>query len=309
MNSPKNRYILLTTLLALILTLHPLPARTEEAALDIALDDISPSLVIISCEVDGEEQSGNGVIVEMDGKPYLLTNQHIILGAAKLRFITATGGRLAPKRIELSSDRDLARLALDEGSSLLSSPQANMDTPIVIIAGVNGQGLKKEQGKIIGVGGSKIEISAQFESSSNGAPVLNANKEVVGIASYSRESSFHAMKTGTRFEDSTRHFCYRINNCIWEPVNWKTYNRKYGTAFRKHQEFSERILSLLKDREHFTSKKANKLAGDCRTHARQLRLLIDQRDLTSFLQSEFENQAELFEYAAQFFHRQATQTN
>ena len=176
-----------------------------------------------------------------------------------------------------------------------------MPPPIAVLTGGNGQKQKFEHGKIIGVGGAKIEISAQFDETSNGAPAFNAKTEVIGIASYSRESSRHAMKKGTRFDESTRHFCYRIGKDGWKPVNWKTYNRKFGKAYLKHKTFADRIIAILKDPENFnaSSREAAELAAACSTHTRQLKLLTDERELTEFLLNEFEEQIELFEYAGE----------
>jgi len=278
-------------------------AESSPEPIGFSHDEIAQNLVLISYKADGQDKTGNGVIVQMEGKPYLLTNLHIVLGAEEIRFITASGKRLAPQRIELSSSRDLVRLALEADSGLPLSTRVKMNTPIAVFTGGNGKEQKLEHGKIIGVGGEKIEISAEFDESNNGAPALNAEKEVVGIATYSRESAHHAMKTGTRFDKNTRHFCCRVGKDDWIPVNWKTYNRKYGTEYRKHETFCTKIIDILTDSENFTAsaKKAKELAAECRTHARQLRLLSEQRDLTDFLLADFEEKAELLEYASGLF--------
>lgn len=276
---------------------------TTEATVDYALDEVASSLVQISYRINGKKVSGNGVIVQMDSKTYLLTNQHILLGAEKISFITLSGERLAPRSVELSVSRDLARLALEKGPGLSLSPLAGMNTPVALFTGGNGEKQKVEHGKIIGVGGGKIEISASFGDAGNGAPALNANKEVVGIATYSQKSSKSAMKLGTRFEEAERHFCCRIGKNDWKKVNWKTYNKKYGKAFQKHKAFYTEIIAIFKDKKSFnaSAKRANELATQCRIHARQLRMLTKQRDLTDFLLNEFEDQAELFEYAEDLF--------
>lgn len=266
-------------------------------------EDVTPSIVLISYQVDGEAKCGNGVIVEMDGKPYLLTNQHILLGAEALRFMTASGDRLSPRSVELSATQDLARLALNEGSSLPLSDQTPMNMPIAIFTGGNGQEQMFHPGKIIGVGGSKIEISAEFDESSNGTPVLNEKTEVVGIATYSRESRRSAMKKGTRFDESTRHFCCRIGKGAWIPVNWKSYNQAYGKAYLEHKMFADQIIAIFNDSKKplKSAGQARKLAAQCSLHARQIKVLTKKGDLTGFLMSEFEDQIELFEYAEELF--------
>lgn len=294
----------LPTLVATLFIAQAYGADSAEDRVEFSCDDIASSLVLISYQVNEKAQRANGVIIQMEGKPYLLTNLHILLGTEKVSFTTASGERLSPRSIELSRTRDLVRLALgEENQGLPFSTGAKMNTPIAIFTGGNGKGQTVEHGKIIGIGGGKLEVSAKFDDSGNGAPALNAKKEVVGITTYSREFSSHAMKSGTRFDKKVRHFCHRIGKDDWVAVNWKSYNRKYGTKYRKHDLFCDQILAILKDRKNFkgSKKRAGEFATECRTHARQLQLLSEQRDLTEFLRSEFEENIELLEYAEGLF--------
>ena len=294
------KHIALPVMIATLLLPQSYGEDSPTESIDFSSNEIASNLVLISYQVNGKKKSGNGVIIQMEDKPYLLTNQHIILGAERIRFTTASGECLAPRQVELSNSRDLVRLSLgDDSQGLPFSSKVKMNTPIAIFTGGNGKEQKVEHGKIIGIGGGKLEISAEFDDSSNGAPALNAEKEVVGITTYSREFSHHAMKSGTRFDKNTRHFCCRIGKDDWIAVNWKTYNRKYGKEYRKHDAFCSQIIDILKDRGNFnaTAKRARELATECRTHARQLQLLSEQRDLTNFLLNDFEEKVELLEYA------------
>ena len=294
------KHIALPVMIATLLLPQSHGADSPVETVDFSSEEIASNLVLVSYQIGDRKKSGNGVIIQMEGKPYLLTNQHIILGAEKIRFTTASGERLAPRQVELSNSRDLVRLALGDGSQGLPfSGKAKMNTPIAIFTGGDGKEQKVEHGKIIGIGGGKLEVSAEFDDSSNGAPALNAKKEVVGITTYSREFSKHAMKSGTRFDNKTRHFCCRIGKGDWVAVNWKTYNRKYGKEYRKHEAFCSQIIDILKNRDNFnqSAKQARELATECRTHARQLQLLSEQRDLTDFLLNDFEEKVELLEYA------------
>ena len=112
------------------------------------------------------------------------------------------------------------------------------------------------------------------------------------------------MKSGTRFDKDTRHFCCRLDKTSWTKVNWKSYNKKYGDKYQKHKIFSDKIIGILTASEDFNAsvKRASELATECRTHARQLRMLCEQRDLTDFLLNEFEEQAELLEYVEELLH-------
>lgn len=282
------------------------PVHGEDANEDpisYSHEDVAPNLVLISYRINRVQKQGNGVIALMEGKPYLLTNLHIVLGAENLSFITTDGRRLSPKKIELSNGRDLVRLALDEeGLGLPVSTQPKMNMPIAVFTAGNGEEHHVEHGTIIGVGSSKIEISAMFDDSNNGAPALNTKQEIVGIATYSREFRKHAMKSGTRFETDKRHFCSRMGRDDWRPVNWKSFNRSVGKAYRKHEAFCNRIMDIFKDEEYNASaSEAEKLSALCRMHVRELEIVCERRDLTDFLMSDFEDKLALLEFADGYF--------
>lgn len=291
-------------------------ARSQEEstnALDsISLSEIAPCLVLIEYELNGETKRASGVIVQMGEKSYILTNQHTLLGAERLRFMTDSGKRLSPVKVELSSNRDLVRLALkDAPKGLNCSSAVKMNMPVALCAAVEGEGRKTEKGKIIGVGGIRFEISGSIGEESFGAPILDTNRQVVGIASYNRESMKSAMKIGTRFEDATRNFCYRISPKGWKAVNWRSYNRRFGKAYQEHKAFADEVIQTLKNREenHISSSRASELSSACRTHARQIELLTEQRDISGFLRSEFIELTEIFEFADKWFSTYAKSLN
>ena len=283
--------------------LHPVygEEKSQPTAMEIPHEEILPYLVLISYHVDGRKESGHGVIIQMEDKPYLLTNQHILLGAERISFLSADGERLSPRSIELSNSRDLARLALPEsvGPGLTLSTQVKMNMPIAVYFRGGGGSPKIEEGRVIGVGSGAFEISAEFERSGNGAPVLNPDKEVIGVTTYSRESSFSIFKTGSRFQESTRYFCSRFDKNDWRRVNWKSFNSKFGRTYREHDLFYDELMDIFDKWKspHESAEKAAHLAGECRTHARQLRKLSEQKGLTEFLLNDFESKAALFESA------------
>jgi len=194
-----------------------------------------------------ERGSGSGFIASMDGKTYLFTNQHIILGAEKISFTTVSGEKLRPRKVELSNTRDIVRLLLsDEAEGFGITDEMPMDSPVGVFGGSETDGSSTGfYGTVTGVGAEIVEVSSEFVSENSGSPVLNISQEVLGIASYVRESNTHAMKEGTKFEDRTRRFCYRLTGNQWKPVNWKKYNDKYGKFYRQHAMFTDGVIELL----------------------------------------------------------------
>ena len=213
-----------------------------DAQLGFTLEEISDKLV----EIKHEWGTGNGFIAKMDGKIYLFTSQHILLGAQKASFTTFTGRPLRPRLVELAGNRDIARLLLaEEAQGFAITDDMPMGSPV----GVFGKGAARTAaaglyGSVTGVGADIVEVSADFLTENAGSPVLNARQEVIGIASYVRESDPHAMKEGTKFEDRTRRFCYRLTGIQWQSVNWRKYNDKFGTLYRQNTLFLDGIIDL-----------------------------------------------------------------
>lgn len=226
-----------------------LDEKNEQSALiqaqfDYSFDDISDKLVAIK----HEKGLGHGFTATMDGKIYLFTNQHIILGADKLSFSTVSGEKLRPRRVELSTSRDIARLLLsDETKGFEITRDMPMDSAVGLFgcSETDDEITTELYGTVTGVGAEIVEVSAEFTTENSGSPILNLHQEVLGIASYVRKSNRHAMKEGTKFENRTRRFGYRLTGNQWQSVNWKKYNAKYGKFYRQNALFTDGVIEVL----------------------------------------------------------------
>ncbi len=293
-----------------------------------SFNDIRNHLVII----EHENGTGSGFVAKMGDHYYIFTNQHVLLGAEKIRFKSISGKQLRPKKVELSATRDMARLLLDTDAGLKVSNRIEMEAPVGVFGNSDGAGVATElYGRINGIGGDLVEVSADFVSGNSGSPVLNLEQEVIGIASYVRFSGNSRSKEGTQFENKTRRFCYRITDSDWVAVNWGKYNQKYGAAYFKNEQFIDcletiysgwknnrsnrvdlddnadrRILSWaqsynkMRERHYHSNKfreeytrSLSKLAGLCRVEAQNIEKLLRSKDkhLTDFLSDEFNRQA------------------
>ena len=212
-----------------------------KAQFEYSFNDISGKLVTVSCESSIGRSSGSGFIAVMDGKTYLFTNQHVILGADKISFKTATGETLRPRTVELSTTRDIARLLLaDRGTEGFEvTDQIATNDLIGVFGNSEGGGVATElYGKVTKLEPDVIEVSAGFVSGNSGSPVLNINKETIGIASYVRY--FTNDEDGSK----TRRFCYRLEGSQWGSVNWKKYNDKYGKLYCDYGQFIDSIIEV-----------------------------------------------------------------
>ncbi|MEI6892359.1 MAG: serine protease [Pontiella sp.] len=307
--------------------------------------DIADQLVILTCSSEKETWYGSGFIAEMDHKKFIFINQHIILGADKIRFTTQKGTPLRPRRVELAETRNMARLELETDHAFQISTSVKMDDPVAIFGNTNGES-EEFYGIINGIGADLVETTAAFSSENGGAPVLNLTGEVVGMASQVRESRHHAMKEGTKFENRTRRFCQRLSGVRWKPVHWKKYNNAYGHTYRINEQLVESTFDILvnwqrkpfqsisldspldrtltswveshnmvmqkhdkysekRKRYAVYSESLQELSEVCRRRSRKLYMITEQRDLTGFLRNEINAQASALASAAKYIQRRS----
>ena len=314
-----------------------------------SMDDILDCLVIIKHQT----ATGSGFIAKMNGKSYIFTNQHVVLGGEKIRFTTVSGKQLRPKMVELSETRDVARFLIDSDIAFEISNTPKEKDLIGVFGNSDGAGVATElYGKIIKITPEIIEVSADFISGNSGSPILNLKKEVIGIASYVRYSVDEKIKKKGKETPSftVKRFCFRVTDLKWKPVNWKKYNKKYYALFQKKEasindfftiigEWAENPFQKFPVKRYSDSdlqkwakqhngminkinrmrKKgvatahqlknvneqirndlvdsANDLSKICAIKVRQLNMLSRQKDLTEFLQLEFERLSERLIFA------------
>lgn len=289
-------------------TLPPSGAETsatnQNEILNFDIDRVSPSLVLIEYTVDGETKNANGAIVMMDEVSYLVLNQHTLLRAERISFMTLSGERLIPTRVELSSNMDLVRMPLsNDFQGLECGDSIKMNMPIALLTGGHDQDEVLTSSHLIGRSGIKFEIDEPFSDDNNGAPALDEDARVIGIATQKQEFSKTAMKHETRFDEGPRYFCARLDKARWQRVNWKQYNHIFGTAYREHKIFGDELIELLKsgNSRDIDLREANRLAAASRAHVQQLDALMRQRGMTGYLSREFQDYAELFEFTEKYF--------
>ena len=189
-------------------------------------------LVLVDCE-DG---SGSGFLAEMEGKKYLITNEHVLRAAnGEMPHVQLLDGRkLKLGELEIAKDRDLVRIGVDADvvPFRVSEEIPNIGAGVVIYGNSAGGGVATEvTGKIQGVGPSRIEVDAMFVSGNSGSPVIDTNANVIGVATF---ATYYAdkkdwTKKDTRFND-VRRFALRLSSVEWEKVEWDRYKGGILTA-------------------------------------------------------------------------------
>lgn len=211
-----------------------------KAQFKYTFNDISKKLVTVTCDSSLGRSFGSGFVAILDGKTYLFTNQHVIIGSDQISFKTAYGDTLRPRSVELSTTRDIARLLLADGTEGFEiTRQTYIDAPVGVFGNSEGGGVATElYGKVTGISSEVIDVSADIVSGNSGSPVLNLEQQAIGIASYVQWSNDD--KDGSK----TRHFCYRLTDNQWKSVNWKKYNGKYGTLYRENEQLINSIIEV-----------------------------------------------------------------
>jgi len=175
--------------------------------------------------VSTDKGKGSGFIVKLNGKIYVITNTHVIFGAADVTLRMLDGTILRWSQIEICPTVDLARFTIkdSEPPSLdLNNNEVDIGT-LINVAG-NSQGSDTATlltGKVLAVGPEKIEVDAGFVAGNSGSPILDSKGKVLGVATYvtCTSSRFDWALGGTRF-DGIR----RFGICINERLDWNLSN-------------------------------------------------------------------------------------
>lgn len=175
--------------LSLALAATAMPAAGQLTAPEIA-ERAQPAVVVVEGLLGGEVVSqGSGFVVSEDGR--IVTNRHVIEDTDALRVHLASGEAYDDVFfIGDDAERDLAILRIEEAGldtlALADERTARIGEAVYVIGnplgleGTFSSGLISARRDIDGR--SFLQISAPISSGSSGGPVLNANGEVLAVA-------------------------------------------------------------------------------------------------------------------------------
>lgn len=179
----------LAVLLAVLLVVPAGAWLADELAFRRAGDEVAeaaPALadavvLISNLACDGRNGTGSGFATELDGRPVVLTNRHVVEGASRVSLRTLDGDPgPSVTAVLLSDDDDVAVLELDAAlpSSLALAPAPVVDDPVRLV-GFPGARPITSSGEVDEVGGARLLLSMQVDGGASGAPVVDADDRVV----------------------------------------------------------------------------------------------------------------------------------
>ena len=171
--------------------------------------------------------SGTGFLVRMDGRKYLVSNEHVLRSKTDPEVTLVDGKQIRLGALSIAEDRDLARYEVDyDGECFeLSDAIPNNGETIWTYGNSMGDGvITSLEGKVTGVGALWLKVSAAFVCGNSGSPIVTGDGKVVAVASFivngKLESDF--VTKGTEF-DEARRFGVRFTNVRWKPVDRAKY--------------------------------------------------------------------------------------
>lgn len=202
------------------------------------------STVVIRTDTGG----GSGFVVEDQGRKFIITNQHVLLGATKdeIEITTTEGAKLLPVALQIVPDLDLARVEVSQAPPSLSlAAEANMDEVAATVGNSLDAGvITLNAGAIKGIGAGEVEVDCEVVPGQSGGPLINAAGEVIGVTTYILYADEDRATEDTRYAQK-RYFTVRLTgDTPWRTVeSWAEY-AKVGAAVQSGEEVFEQALDI-----------------------------------------------------------------
>ena len=190
---------------------------------------VKDKLVIIECQ-DG---SGSGFLLEMDGKTYLMSNEHVLRSASAPRARLLDGKPLNLGEFSVATDRDLARyevIGCPIKPFQISEVMPNVGDSVALYGNSLGGGVATEsKGYIQGVGHHRIEANVEIVHGNSGSPLVATDGKVLGVAAfmkYNGDGGEDWTIKNTRYDGNVRRFSIRFTNVEWKTIDRSRYEEQ-----------------------------------------------------------------------------------
>lgn len=177
---------------ALVASFTPLTLAADQA-LPRLIKQVQPAIAtVVGYDTDGNAtQIGTGFFVDRRG--HLITNRHVLAGAARAE-VKGASGRIYPivRVLAVDAAADLIKVEVDIPITRVRILKMNRETPapgerVIVIGSPYGLEHSVSDGIVstvrdAGEFGKMIQITAPISSGSSGSPVMNVAGRVVGVA-------------------------------------------------------------------------------------------------------------------------------
>jgi len=210
------------------------------------------SLVIVA----GAKGAGSAFVAELDGRKFLITNIHVLMGNEEVRFLDCSNNELDIKAVGFAPDRDIAIIELDEQCKL---PALTMEKDVskcrdkekIVVAG-NSQGagsLVPLPGEVKGIGPKVVEVTAPFVQGNSGSPIVSQDTgSVIGVATFAVRANTNWVNAGSGF-DQVRRFGTRVDNL--DLTTLEEYNKRWYSddlaLYKRLKNVNETAIHFIKD--------------------------------------------------------------
>ncbi len=200
--------------------------------------------------VKSGDSIGSGFIGKIDGKAYLYTCLHCVIGE-EISFLDSNGQKLVPSTFEICKGRDLVRFSLPketDGLNLIKEQELRIGMEVTAYGDSQGIGvITQTKGKVLALGRDLVEIDAGVQHGNSGGPIVDNHGCVIAVVSFGHLDN-DVFTKDTRF-DKVRRFGVRLTNAEWIKCNLEQFNKelsylKNANYFLKSCEAFENAINL-----------------------------------------------------------------
>lgn len=238
------------------------PAAATPAAAN-AGQALSPEQMAAIVLIEGDAGTATGFITKIRGVDFVVTNLHVLGGNKKISLKTLRGDELTIQGIFGAVGSDIAIIRIAGGRSGLQLAgdlfeSAKIGDRIVVVGNRLGGGVATQTpGSVVGLGPTRVEVNANFESGNSGSPIVNLGTgEVIGVASYSEtrrvpiedgaSSSTRAGGEEVSVHVEKRWFGFRVDSVTkWEAIDLGRWNAQME-RLQRFRETSEALVAVIR---------------------------------------------------------------
>lgn len=171
---------------------------------EVIWERVSPSVVRVETTMlDGEQMQGSGFVCEIEGKKYVLSNRHVVIGAKQVRVGPSADKLTVAPGYRISPELDLALIDLPQ--QLPQKRTTGLKTGERVYAIGFPLGLNKSitQGLLSSQTEKVIQFDAPISSGSSGGPLVDKDGLVVGVVTAGSTGSSQEVAQNLNFAIKT----------------------------------------------------------------------------------------------------------